>query len=208
MLFGGFDAASLELRADQSGWRVIHGRFPYGKWAVLSDGGKTGRPRKERFAPGAFRYSLENVKQSPIHLLFGHSYDKPLASTETGTLAFHDSAEALTFDAVIVEEVSKISWIQDLFQLILAGLSIGLSPGFRIPPERAVEIAEKIEQEPHDPSRGMFGAILRTILEAILFELSIVTRPAYDQAQVEMRNWQVTESGLVTPKRVGALRWR
>ena len=83
MLFGGLEGSSLELRADQSGRRVISGRFPYNKWAVLSDSGKNGRPRKERFAPGAFRYSLENTKQSPIHLLFGHSYDRPLASTDS-----------------------------------------------------------------------------------------------------------------------------
>lgn len=208
VLFGGLDG-SLELRAGQDGRRVIHGRFPYGKWAVLSDGGKNGWPKKERFAPGAFRYSLDNIKQSPIHLLSGHSFDRPLASTDTGTLAFHDSAEALTFDAIIVEEVAAISWVQDLFNLIAAGLSIGLSPGFRIPPERAVpaDQAEQIDQEPNDPSKGMFGAILRTILQAILFELSIVTRPAYDQAQVEMRNWTV-ENGIARPRAEGILRWR
>ena len=41
MLFGGFDAASLELRADQSGRRVISGRFPY-------DMGNTERRRQDQ----------------------------------------------------------------------------------------------------------------------------------------------------------------
>lgn len=195
MLYGGFEAASLELRADQSGRRVIRGRFPYNKWAVLSDGGKTGRPKKERFAPGSFRYSLENTNKSPIHLLAGHSYDRPLASTDNGTLHFRDTSEALTFDATIVPEVAQISWVSDLFGLIAAGLSIGLSPGFRMPPPRAVpaDDAEKIEEEDYNPSRGMFGAILRTILEAVLFEFSVVTRPAYD-ATVELRNWNAMKS--------------
>ena len=199
----------LELRADQSGRRVISGQFPYNKWAVLSDGGKNGRPKKERFVPGAFSFSLGNIKLSPIYLLFGHSYDKPLASTAAETLLFKDSAEALVFDAIIVPEIERISWVQDLFGLILAGLSIGLSPGFRIPPERAVpaDQSEKIEQEPYDPSRGMFGAILRTLIDVLLFELSIVTRPAYGEAQVQLRNWSV-ENGITRPRAEGILRWR
>lgn len=55
MLFGVLEGSSLELRAVE-GRRVISGRFPYNKWAVTSDRGKNGRPRKERFAPGAFQY--------------------------------------------------------------------------------------------------------------------------------------------------------
>ena len=35
MLFGGLEGSSLELRADQTSRRVISGRFPYNKWAVL-----------------------------------------------------------------------------------------------------------------------------------------------------------------------------
>lgn len=209
MLFGPNDIGTLELRASKKG-RGIRGRFPYNKRAVLSDGGKTGKPKKEEFAPGAFTYSLQATDQSPIHLLAGHSYDKPLASTENGTLALVDTPEALTFEADIVPEVAAISWVVDLFALIEAGLSVGLSPGFRIPPERAVpaDQAEKITQEPYDPAKGMHGAIIRTILQAILFELSIVTRPAYDQAQVEARNWQPNDKGVIVPRPNSILRYR
>ena len=209
MLHGGLDG-SLELRASPKGGRVIRGRFPYNKWAVLSDGGKTGRPKKERFAPKSFKYSLDHVDESPIHLLAGHSYDRPLASTANKTLVLADTTEALTFDAEITEEVAQISWVQDLFRLIESGLSIGLSPGFRIPPERAVpaDEAEKIEQEPYDPSKRMYAAILRTILQAILFELSIVTRPAYDLAQIDLRSWQPNDAGVLMPKPQPILRYR
>jgi HK97 family phage prohead protease len=209
MLFGPSDIGTLELRASSKG-RGIRGRFPYNKRAVLSDGGKNGKPRKEEFAPGSFKYSLENTDSSPIHLLSGHSYDKPLASTENKTLVLTDTPDALTFDAEITEQVAQISWVQDLFALIEAGLSIGLSPGFRIPPERAVpaDQAEKITQEAYDPSRNMYGAIIRTILQAILFELSIVTRPAYDDAQVEARNWQPNDAGVLVPKPQSILRYR
>ncbi|WP_338832329.1 HK97 family phage prohead protease [Bradyrhizobium sp. 27S5] len=209
MLFGPDDIGTLELRASPKG-RGIRGRFPYNRRAVLSDGGKTGKPKKEEFAPGAFKYSIDHVEDSPIHLLSGHSYDRPLASTANKTLALIDTAEALTFEAHITPEVAKISWVQDLFGLMEAGLSIGLSPGFRIPPERAVpaDQAEKITQEAYDPSRNMYGAIIRTILQAILFELSIVTRPAYDEAQVEARNWQPNDAGVIVPKPQSILRYR
>lgn len=201
----GADIGTLELRASPKGGRTIRGRFPYNRKAVLSDGGKRGRPQKEQFAPGAFSHSLNNTEQD-IALLHGHDFAKPLASKKTGTLAFSDTAEALSFDAEIVPEVEAISWVQDLFKLIAAGLSIGLSPGFRIPPPAAVppDQAEKIEEEP--PQLGR--ALIRTIMQAILFELSIVTRPAYDDAQVELRNWQVNESGLVVPKPHALARWR
>ena len=93
MLFGGYEGCELELRAGGGGSRRLRGSFPYRKTAVLSDGGRNGgKPRKEQFAPGAFTYSLEITDSSPIHLLVGHSYDKPLASTDTGTLAFNDTA--------------------------------------------------------------------------------------------------------------------
>ena len=195
MLWGGLEGSSLELRASRKGGRRIRGRFPYNKRAVLSDGGKSGRPRKESFAPGAFTFSLQ--APNDIHLLVGHSFDKPLASKNNGTLTFDDTAEALTFDAEIVPDVAETSHARDMFALITSGLAVGLSPGFRIPPPAAVppDQAEKVEVE--DPRLGR--ALIRTIFQAILFELSIVTRPAYDEAQVEERNWQPSPSGVIVP---------
>jgi len=198
----------LELRASPKGGRKIRGKFPYNKWAVLSDGGKTGRPVKESFAPGAFKFSLENTTNSPIHLLSGHSYDKPLASTDAGTLSFEDTPQWLAFEADITAEVERLNYVQEVLTLIGAGLSVGLSPGFRLPPERAVprDQAEQVVSEGHDPARGMHNAIMRTLLHVILFELSIVTRPAYDDATVEARNWQ-SQRGVIRPT-TSILRYR
>lgn len=211
MLFGGLDTGDLELRRSADGSHRLRGRFPYGRAAVLSDGGRTGRPRKEVIAPRAFSYRVE-TPQEDIHLLAGHDYGKPLASKSTGTLKLQDADEALTFDAIITREISQTSYASDLLSLIFSGLAIGLSPGFRIPPQRAVANAEQVTQEPVDPSRGMFGAIIRTIFAALLYELSVVTRPAYDQATVEARNWTPDSStGLIVPRnaRLQTLaRWR
>lgn len=182
---------TLEVRAGGGRGRRLRGRFPYGSRAVMSDGGKTGRPKKEVFAPRAFAYRVEDPK-AEIHLLLGHSYDKPLASKLTGGLALRDSAEALVFDAAIAPEIAETSYFADFFAGFLAGLVVGLSPGFRIPPPAAVppEEAERVEEE--DPAEGR--AIIRTILQALLFEISLVTAPAYSETTVEAR-----ASGLILP---------
>ncbi|WP_138468249.1 HK97 family phage prohead protease [Poseidonocella sp. HB161398] len=194
MLWGGHNGG-LELRKRASGAMALAGRFPYGKAAVLTDGGRTGRPRKEIIAPKAFGYRINTPSDhggpKDIHLLVGHSYDRPLASVRSGTLKLTDTAEAVTFEAVISPEMQQVSWVQDILAALAAGLIIGISPGFRLPPKRAVEEAEKIEQEANDPENGMHQAIIRTVMAALLYELSLVTRPAYPETQVEERNWRM-----------------
>jgi phage head maturation protease len=56
----------------------------------------------------------------------------------------------------------------------------------------------------------MFRAIIRRIKSALLYELSIVTRPAYVEAQVSMRNWQVSAKpeGLDAGLHRTLSRWR
>jgi hypothetical protein len=208
----------LEERAARSGNRRLRGRFPYKKRAVLSAGGRTGRPRKEEFAPRAFAYNVEK-QDVDIRLLFGHNWGFPLASRATGTLNVMDSEAALTFDAIITPYVQETTWARDALAGLAAGLIIGLSPGFNLPPERAVPKAEEVTEEPDDGSpdedgNPQRGAIIRTILAALLWELSLVTAAAYEAAQVEERNWQPTTSGLLVPEPADASlkralhRWR
>lgn len=198
----GFDSGGLELRKRASGAMSLRGRFPYNKAAVLSDGGRSGRPRKEILAARAFSYRVERPDED-IHLLVGHSYDRPLASRGAGTLDLKDSDEALTFTAEITEEMQTVSYVQDFLAAYRANLIVGLSPGFRIPPERVVPNAEEVTEE--DPSLGM--ALIRTIFAALLYEISLVTRPAYSETEVEARNWQPTSGGVLMPKR-RAYTWR
>jgi len=192
----GFADGGLELRKRASGALALQGRFPYGKRAVLSDGGRTGRPKKEVIAPRAFAYRVDRPEED-IHFLVGHSFDKPLASRGAGTLDLVDADDALTFTATITPEMQEVSYVKDMLASIAAGLTLGLSPGFRLPPKRAVPEPEKIEDEGHDPENGAHNAIIRTVLAALLYEISIVTRPAYPEAQVEARNWG--PDGLIMP---------
>ncbi|MZR15039.1 hypothetical protein GQE99_18625 [Maritimibacter sp. DP07] len=202
MLYG-FHNGGLEVRRKPDGGARLSGRFPYNSRAVLSDGGRTGRPRKEQFASGAFRHSVENDQE--VHLLVGHSFDRPLASRGAGSMKLTDTDDALTFSAEIAPALMEVGYVRDALAGLAAGLIIGISPGFRIPPERTVKDAETIKEEP--PEEGQ--ALIRTIHEAILYELSLVTRPAYSETQVEARNWALRQEHAEAPRKLlGVERWR
>ena len=184
----------LEVRAEDDGSRTLVGSFPYGKTATLSDGGRRGRPRKERFKSKAFEFRVDDP-EAEIHFLVGHDFDKPLASKLSDTLKLTDTAEALTLEARLLPSILETQHGRDAISLLTAGLAVGLSPGFRIPPERAVEDAEEVTQEPNDDKpdedgEPQKGALIRTVKAALLFELSLVTRPAFEDAQVEARSWK------------------
>ncbi len=206
MLFGGIENGGLEVRREGKQTR-ISGSFPYSSLAILSDGGKRGRPRKEQFKSGAFSHSVQSETQE-IHLLLGHDFGKPLASKLSGSLQLEDRADALVFSAVLADGLLDTSHGKDALAMLSTGLIAGISPGFRIPPERTVPNAETVEDE--DPSEGT--ALIRTVNAAILYELSLVTRPAYPETTVENRNWNVTSA--INCNRVSAIncntryRWR
>ncbi|HMN37208.1 MAG TPA: HK97 family phage prohead protease [Hyphomicrobium sp.] len=184
---------ALEIRRRRDGSRRLRGRFPYNSRAVLSDGGrKGGRPQKEEFASRAFAYRVE-APDKEIHLLAGHDFNRPLASKLNGTLILSDSDEALTFEATIVPEIAETSYGRDVLAQVDSGLAYGISPGFRLPPPRAVAKPETFADEGYDPARGMHNALIRTIGAALLYELSIVTRPAYKETTVSADDSESTD---------------
>ena len=176
-----FDAG-LELRVAGDGSRRLSGRFPYKKRAILDSGGKGRRPKKEEFAPKAFSFAV-NDPDRDIHLLVGHSFDKPLASRSAKTLILRDTADALTFEAVLIPEIQRASWVQDFIAGFSAGLIMGISPGFRVPDIQGAEVTTE-----ENPREG--EALIRTIFAAVLFELSMVTRPAYRDTEADLRQLQ------------------
>ena len=183
MLWGGHNG-SLELRAE-GGTTRLRATFPYGAEAEIAPG------RFERIAPRAFAARIASGED--IHLLAGHSYDRPLASRSAGNLILTDGDDALNVEAEID---GGTTWARDFLAAYRAGLIKGLSPGFRVP-----RGGERIEQR----AQG----VLRTITAADLFEVSTVTRPAYTQAQVEARSWQTHQDRQPVRAPVYALnRWR
>lgn len=170
LLFGD-PAGALEIRAAGNGAARIAGRFPYNARAVLGVAGA--RRREERFAPHAFERRILDP-QADIYLLAGHDFDRPLASRAAGSLTIEDRADGVSFEAELGPDILETTHGRDALALLRSRLATGLSPGFRVAPD-----GEEVAQEK--------GAALRTITRADLFELSIVTAPAYPQAKVEAR---------------------
>jgi len=196
-------SAGLELRAAGDGTRRLKGSFPYGSLAVVNSGGKGQRPRKEQFASKAFSFAVEDL-QREVHLLVGHSFDKPLASRKAGTLLLTDGDDALGFEAILTPDIQRTSWAQDFIAAYAAGLVGGISPGFRVAPPEAVPKPEETTDE--DPSEG--NALIRTIYAAILFELSMVTRPAYPETQADLRSFNPGIIAPPAPRFDARRRWR
>jgi len=181
MLYSAAQGA-LEVRAESDGSARLSGRFPYNEMAELAKG------RSEIFAPG----SLE--ARSNVYLLSQHKFETPLASVEAGTLVLQADDEALTFEARLSPEVANTTHGRDTLSLIRSGLAVGISPGFRV-----MDNGDRVE-------RGN-GGLVRTVTRAELHELSIVTRPAFEAAQVEARSWQSSDAAS-TSKVAAAWRWR
>ena len=170
-----FEAAKLEIRRS-GGMRILTGRFNYGSTATVRD---RGRVRKERFEPRAFRFAIEDETRQ-LDILVGHDFGKPIASRKAGTLEIADGDDAVNFEARLPDDPP--SWAVDMEKSIAAGLMVGLSPGFVVPPASVVPDAERFEAEAGNPA-----VQIRVIREAVLREFSVVTAPAYPDAAVDLR---------------------
>jgi HK97 family phage prohead protease len=181
MLFGA--PISFEVRTEGGASR-LSGRFPYGAETSLGNG------RRERFAARAFRSRIEAGEN--IFLLAGHDPEKPLASTEAGSLTLRDDDEALHIEARVA---ATTSWANDALAALAAGLTKGISPGFRV-------------QSGGDMVTRSADGLLRTVTAADLFEVSLVTRPAYDAAQIAARSWDLANDEAHDAFRRVLNRWR
>ena len=153
--------------------------------ATIADRGRT---RKEYFRPRAFRFAVEDPT-SEINLLVGHDFDKPLASKQARTFDLVDEDSGLSFRAVLPPLDEQPSWMRDQILAIRSGLTRGASPGFKVPPGNVVRNAERLIPEPGNP-----GVMIREISDAVLYEMSVVTRAAYKETIVDVR-----DDGLVMP---------
>ena len=171
----------VEIRQAADGLPRLVGSFPYGTVATIRSRGTV---RKETFAPRAFRYAIESPERE-INLLVGHSYQMPLASKRKGSLSIADSAEAVTVEATLPPEPEQPTWMKDALLSVTAGLMTGMSPGFQVPPKNVVPDAERLVPEDGNP-----GVMIREIAEAVLLEVSLVTRPQYEEATIEARAWR------------------
>ena len=165
---------SIEVRRRGGGGRTLTGSFPYSKLAVRAD---SGRVRKERFCCSRLLFRPQGETRGPSTL--GPRVLQASGLRRAGSLRLSDSAKALSFEATIPATAEQPTWIRDTVMALDAGLVGGISPGFRVPPINGAEVLI--------PEPGNEGVMIREIREAVLFELSLVTRPAYGDTTVSRR---------------------
>ena len=195
----------LEVRK-RGTFNALGGKFPYSKTATVRD---RGRVRKERVAPNGFGWQIrkfaelqeqlgeaieagvdaarvellqEELQRRNVHVLSGHDFNKPLGDMLSGTAKVTSTREALEFEVTLPAEDAMPTYMVDTVRQVQGGLLGGVSPGFRVPPATAVANAEELIPEP-----GNEGVMIRQINQAVLYEISLVTRPAYPSTDVEMR---------------------
>ena len=198
----------LELR--QSGRRLA-GRFPYSqksgdRQATVMN---KGRVRKERIGPDAFGWQIrefaklqeklgdaitnafdearvqllrQELERRNIHVLAGHSYDRPMGDMLRSGARVTSTKDAIDFEIDLPDVADMPGYMKDTIAMIRSGLIGGISPGFRVPPKGVVPNGERLEPEPGNPA-----VQVRVIENAVLSELSIVTRPAYSETDVDVR---------------------
>ena len=122
----------------------------------------------EIIAPGAFERSISNSK-ADIRALFNHDWGKVLGRTKSSTLTLREDEKGLNFEL----ELPNTTYARDLAESMERGDIDQCSFGFFVD-----EGKERWDysQEP----------ALRTLEEVELYEISIVTLPAYENTEASV----------------------
>ncbi|HBG7702228.1 TPA: HK97 family phage prohead protease [Clostridioides difficile] len=135
-------------------------------------------PFIEKIEKGAFKRALD--RGLDIHFLAEHDSNKILASTRNGSLTLKEDDKGLLMRATI----SKTSYGKDYYELIKDGILRNMSFGFNV-------IKDSWKQ-------GKDGTLERSIKDLNLFEVSVVTNPAYPASNIQSRGMDLVEEVEVT----------
>lgn len=149
---------NLAINASEN--RTIEGIIPYNSRSAYMG-------FWEVLKPGCFTKTLRESKD--ILALYGHDHNQILARTKNNSLVFEDKEDGLHFSL----EVPETTQGNDVLEMVRSGLVDGCSFGFS-----AVK-----ENHDFDGKND-----IRTIVEARLYEVSIVPEPAYPETKVFARS--------------------
>lgn len=134
---------------------------------------------REKVAPGAFSRSLR--EQPDVYCLYAHSA-QVLGRTKAGTLTLSQDARGLRFEAVLPDT----SAARDVAASIERGDVDGCSFGFFTRADAWEETTD--------------GALLRTLEDVDLLEISITPMPAYPATTVSLRSAPAAIRARLTPR--------
>ncbi|KRN01451.1 prohead protease [Levilactobacillus senmaizukei DSM 21775 = NBRC 103853] len=120
----------------------------------------------EQIAPGAFSKTL--TENDDIRCLFNHNWDNILGRTKSGTLTLEEDEQGLAFTVDLPDTTAGRDLVVSMERGDIDKCSFGFIP-----------TADKWDYS--DPDHPV-----RTIEEVELFEVSIVTIPAYDDTDAQL----------------------
>ncbi|QPA31621.1 HK97 family phage prohead protease [Thermaerobacillus caldiproteolyticus] len=158
-----FTLSNIEIRAGTEGnSQVIEGYA-----SIFNSPTMIGDMFQETIAPGAFAKSL--AEQADIRALFNHNWDYVLGRTRSGTLTLEEDDKGLKFRVTPPDT----SWAKDLMISMQRGDINQCSFGFQV-----VKDSWNWDVEPAQ----------RTVQEVKLYEISIVSLPAYEDTEAYVRD--------------------
>lgn len=122
----------------------------------------------EEFAPGAFE---KTIRESDVRALINHDPNMVLARSKAGTLRLAEDAKGLLVEA----DMAPTTYSQDLAVSMQRGDVNQMSHAFR-------SVVEKWDESAKIP--------VRTIIEAQLFDVSVVTYPMLESTDAALRSVQ------------------
>jgi HK97 family phage prohead protease len=126
---------------------------------------------REKVAPGAFTKTL---KEADIRALWNHNPEYVLGRNVVGTLTLAEDERGLAVTILPPET----TWARDLMISMKRGDVDQMSFGFRV-------IKDKWERYTDEEAKERLD--IRTLLEVRLFDVSVVTFPAYPQTDAAVR---------------------
>lgn len=124
--------------------------------------------QRDRVHAGAFKASLKG-REKPVQLLWQHQWEKPIGVIA----ALFEDARGLYMKGKLLLDVAQA---REAYSLMKAGVVRGLSIGYSVKRSR------------RNPDSG-----IRELLELNLWEISLVTLPANEAAQVTVVKSRITD---------------
>ena len=157
------DARSIERRAegDPIGFKGHAAVFDKPTWIGSKRWGF-----REQVAPGAF---AKTIKEADVRFLVNHDPNYLLARNKSGTLTLAEDKTGLAVDA----DMAPVSYTNDIAVLMERGDLTQMSFAFE-----TVKDSWELDDDENE---------LRTLLEVKLWDVSVVTYPAYEETDAGLR---------------------
>lgn len=123
---------------------------------------------REKIRLGAFSNAIKN---DDVRALFNHDENFVLGRNRAGTLRMKEDEQGLWFEV----DIPNTQWAKDLLESVKRGDISQCSFGFRV-------LSDDWYQEG--------GATIRELKDVKLYDVSVVTYPAYTQTSVQERSYK------------------